>query len=203
MADRSVDRYLRDLKEDVRDLPKAQQRELVGEITEHIDSALAEMPAHTEADVRNVLEHLGDPADIATEARERLGIHRAKAGLREYVAVILLPIGGLIIPVIGWIVGLVLLWSSPVWTSRDKWIGSLIIPGGLLLPGELLLYGGSVCSNTSVNGQVATDTCASASGCASSSGDGGVRSRRGSTDRDRHLPRAPSERALARLRRMP
>jgi len=138
MADRSVDRYLRDLKEDVRDLPKAQQRELVGEITEHIDSALAEMPAHTEADVRNVLEHLGDPADIATEARERLGIHRAKAGLREYAAVILLPIGGLIIPVIGWIVGLVLLWSSPVWTSRDKWIGSLIIPGGLLIPGELL-----------------------------------------------------------------
>ena len=164
MADRSVDRYLRDLKEDVRDLSKAQQRELVGEITEHVDSALAEMPTHTEADVRNFLEHLGDPADIANEARERLGIHRAKAGLREYAAVILLPIGGIIIPILGWIVGLILLWSSPVWTSRDKWIGSLIIPGGLLLPGELLLYPSTVCSSPSVNGQVVTDTCANPSG---------------------------------------
>lgn len=164
MADRSVDRYLRDLKEDVRDLPKAQQRELVGEITQHIDSALAEMPTHTEADVRNVLEHLGDPADIANEARERLGIHRAKAGLREYAAVILLPIGGVIIPILGWIVGLILLWSSPVWTSRDKWIGSLIIPGGLLLPIEYFFSGSSVCNEISVNGQVIAGSCSDPSG---------------------------------------
>jgi hypothetical protein len=32
---------------------------------------------------------------------------------------------------VGWLAGLVLLWSSRAWTTRDKWIGTLVIPGGL------------------------------------------------------------------------
>src|SRR5262245_27285224 len=134
-----VDDYLRDLREELRDLPKSRQNELVAEIKEHVDEALAEAPSSDEATVRNVLERLGDPADIASEARDRMGIQPAKAGLRETAAVILLPIGGIIIPFLGWVAGVVLLWSSPVWTSRDKWIGTLIIPGGLMLPVYLFL----------------------------------------------------------------
>jgi hypothetical protein len=164
MTDRSVERYLHDLKEDLRDLPEAQQQELIGEIAEHIDSALAELPTRNEADVRNVLEQLGIPAVIANEARERAGVHRARAGVREIAAVILLPIGGLIIPVLGWVVGLLLLWSSPVWTSRDKWIGSLIIPGGLLLPTLLFLSPSRVCSTSTIDGQVVANTCGDPSG---------------------------------------
>jgi uncharacterized membrane protein len=148
MSNQLIDRYLDDLRDDVRDLPKRRQNELVAEIKDHIDSALAETPDRDEVTVRNVLERLGDPADIADEARERMGIPRPKAGFREIAAVILLPIGGIIIPVIGWIVGLILLWSSPVWTSRDKWIGSLIIPGGLMLPFEFFFFQGYECSGT-------------------------------------------------------
>jgi hypothetical protein len=33
--------------------------------------------------------------------------------------------------VIGWFAGLIVLWSSRAWTTRDEWIGGLIIPGGL------------------------------------------------------------------------
>jgi hypothetical protein len=44
--------------------------------------------------------------------------------------VILLPLGGFAFGV-GWLVGLILLWSSRLWTTRDKLIGTLIIPGGL------------------------------------------------------------------------
>jgi hypothetical protein len=31
----------------------------------------------------------------------------------------------------GWLVGLILLWSSRLWTTREKLIGTLIVPGGL------------------------------------------------------------------------
>jgi HAAS len=133
MADKLIDRYLRDLR---------------AEIQDHIDSALAETHPRDEASVRNVLERLGDPSEIADEARERMGIAKPKAGFREIAAVILLPIGGILIPVIGWIIGLLLLWSSPVWTSRDKWIGSLIIPGGLMLPFELFFFSTTECSGS-------------------------------------------------------
>jgi hypothetical protein len=32
---------------------------------------------------------------------------------------------------LGWLAGLILLWSSRAWTTRDTWIGTLVIPGGL------------------------------------------------------------------------
>ena len=43
---------------------------------------------------------------------------------------ILLPLGGFAFGV-GWLVGLVLLWSSRLWTTREKLIGTLIVPGGI------------------------------------------------------------------------
>ncbi len=45
----------------------------------------------------------------------------------------LLLVGGFFVG-IGWVVGLVLLWSSSVWSTREKWLGTLVIPGGLAIP---------------------------------------------------------------------
>ena len=159
MARGTVERYLQDLDEELRDLPDARRRELLGEIREHIDSALAEAPGGDEADVRNVLERLGEPADIAEEARQRFGVTRAKPGIRETLAIILLPIGGVIIPVLGWIVGAILLASSNVWTSREKVIGLLLFPGGLLPAVALSLGAGRVCEAAGFDGQVVTESC--------------------------------------------
>ena len=47
---------------------------------------------------------------------------------------ILLLVGGLVIPVFGWVIGVVLLWASDAWNVRDKVIGTLLVPGGLGLP---------------------------------------------------------------------
>jgi hypothetical protein len=33
--------------------------------------------------------------------------------------------GGFVIPIVGWVVGLVMLWASPIWSDREKWSGSL------------------------------------------------------------------------------
>jgi hypothetical protein len=94
-----------------------------------------------------MLDRLGDPAEIVAAAVEddpslnpakpepnhgqRLGI-----GL-EVGAVVMLTAGSLI-PVIGWLVGVILLWSSGVWRRSEKLLGTLIVPGG---PGLALLIG--------------------------------------------------------------
>lgn len=159
MARTTVDAYLRELDEELRDLPASRRGELVEEIREHIDSALGEARNGDEAEVRNVLERLGDPAEIAAEARERFGIRRAKPGIREILVLILLPLGGFLY-VIGWAVGAILLATSQVWTSREKVIGLLIVPGGLL-PAALfgLMTSGPVCTETEVDGRVVSEVC--------------------------------------------
>src|SRR5207302_8751218 len=54
---------------------------------------------------------------------------------------IILLVGGLLIPVLGWAAGVALLWTSRAWTRRDKLIGTLVIPGGLMIPVLMLTAG--------------------------------------------------------------
>ncbi|HEX9717275.1 MAG TPA: hypothetical protein VGA93_04960 [Actinomycetota bacterium] len=129
-SNRLIRDYLDDFRSLTRDLPKRRRDELLGEIEAHIAEALSPQPS--EAEIRAVLDRLGDPEQIAAEERERLGIVPKRAGALEWIAVVLLLIGGIVVPVIGWIVGVVLLWASSVWTVRDKLIGTLVVPGGLL-----------------------------------------------------------------------
>jgi hypothetical protein len=55
-----------------------------------------------------------------------------RLGALENCAVALLLVGGFLF-LIGWIVGVVLLWSSPRWRVSDKVLGTLVWPGGLAL----------------------------------------------------------------------
>jgi uncharacterized membrane protein len=147
-ADTLVARYLGELDSALAGLPRDRRREVLEEIAAHIAEARGALDSPTEADVRNVLDRVGEPADIAADARERFGISEEAPTWREYAAVVLLPIGGVIVPVLGWLVGVVLLWSSKIWTPRDKWIGTLVIPGGLLIPFFALAFAGT--TSTSV-----------------------------------------------------
>jgi hypothetical protein len=64
-----------------------------------------------------------------------------RSSWREVAALVLLPFGGVIVPVAGWLVGVFFLWASDAWTRREKVLGTLIVPGGLLLPLLLLTVG--------------------------------------------------------------
>jgi uncharacterized membrane protein len=168
MTDRRIEHYLRDLDRALRPLPAARRREIVEEIRGHIDEARAEGMSGEETDVRALLERLGDPEDIAADAMERFNVRPAKPGALEVIALIMLPIGGLILPVIGWFVGVICLWLSTAWTVRDKLIGTLLVPGGLLLPGALLLMstnaGQSCGSSFDASGRVLSTTCRGGTG---------------------------------------
>ncbi len=133
--------YMKRLDRELRDLPAARRDELKREIRDHIEDAQDEQDAWDEASIRNVLEQIGEPEAIAAEARERFDVQPRGMGLQEIAAVILLVVGGVIVPVVGWIIGVVLLWASSAWSTREKWIGTLLFPGGLGLP-FLLLAGG-------------------------------------------------------------
>ena len=118
--------YLKRLEKAAAILPRARRNELLGEIESHLSEAL---PAGaSEAEALNVLERLGEPTDIVAEAGT--GQAPARAGLLEWMAIPLLLAGGFIF-IVGWFVGVVLLWTSRIWTVRDKLIGTLVVPGGL------------------------------------------------------------------------
>jgi hypothetical protein len=140
-GDRLVEQYLKGLQRELGDLPRARRRELVDEIASHIAEARAGLEGDDEAEVRTVLDRLGDPNDIAAEARARFGLARRESGMLEVFALIGLLVGGLIIPVVGWFVGVALLWGSRAWTTREKLLGTLVVPGGLATSFFLLVYG--------------------------------------------------------------
>lgn len=152
--DKLVERYLKHLEVELDDLPRDRRREIVDEISGHIAEARAGLEHETEADVRNILEGLGDPADIAEDARERFEVQPPRAaqpfkpGWMEIAALVFLLVGGLIIPFFGWIIGVVLLWVSNAWNVRDKIIGTVFVPGGLVLPLGLALFSSGVSGGT-------------------------------------------------------
>lgn len=74
VADELVARYLARLQAALRDLPAARREELLEEVSEHIAAARAELGAQAgEAEIRTMLERLGDPAAIAAEAGQDPG----------------------------------------------------------------------------------------------------------------------------------
>jgi uncharacterized membrane protein len=139
-SDQLVDDYLQRLDRELRDLPRSRRRELVDEIAGHIGEGRARLEAGDEVGVLNLLERLGDPADIAAEERARSGAGSRRGGALEIAALVGLLVGGFFFG-IGWFVGLVLLWVSEAWTTREKLVGTLLVPGGLL-PAFLILTGG-------------------------------------------------------------
>jgi hypothetical protein len=62
--------------------------------------------------------------------------------MRRYdaVTVFLLLAGGVIVPVVGWLVGAVMLLASRRWRFRDKLLGLLVWPGGLAVAVGLIAF---------------------------------------------------------------
>ena len=169
-ADKLVEDYLDRLERELADFPTARRREFVQEISEHIAETRAGLESESEADIRNLLDRMGDPADIAAEARgapvetgaAATPVER-RSGALDIAALILLLIGGVVVPVIGWLVGVVLLWISSAWTARQKLLGTLVVPGGLALPVGLLVVAtsGSSCIQEPIPGAGVQPVCSS------------------------------------------
>ena len=123
--------YVKRLRRAARRLPLERRTELVAEIESHLAEALD--PRAAEPEARHVIERLGAPETIVAAEQPASTEPAGARGTRELAAVLLLLFGGFIAG-IGWLVGVVLLWSSSAWSTREKWVGTLVIPGGLATP---------------------------------------------------------------------
>jgi hypothetical protein len=128
--------YLQQVRREGRDLPGDRLADLLVDLEEHLSAAIP--PDVSEEDAREVLGRLGDPREIVAAERPELIVHAERRGPREWAAVFLL-LFGFIVAGVGWVVGVVLLWRSRAWTTRDKLIGTLVLPGGLFSTVVLLL----------------------------------------------------------------
>ncbi len=129
-AEQLMDQYLQRLETELADVPADRREEIVSEIRSHIAEETAGGGLDTEADLYNLLERLGDPAEIAAAARPATAgaqptrARYGQAGAIEMLAMILTPFI--------WPVGVILYWTSSRWRTRDKVIATLIPPGGYL-----------------------------------------------------------------------
>lgn len=143
----AVGAYLETLDSLLRDLPRARRLEIVEEIREHINEALAAPDlAAGEAAVRNVLERLGEPGEIADEARQRFDVPAQKVPGRDWAIAPLLAVGFFAVPFIGWFAGVALLWISKSFRVSEKILGTTVLPFGVAFP---LILGGFVTSSSS------------------------------------------------------
>jgi uncharacterized membrane protein len=139
--------YLEQVDGELADLPAAERREILDDLRSHIDEAVGDTSVASETDVRNVLERLGDPQDVAREARERSPEsekvtpplppvqhdRRKTPGALEVAAIVLTALF--------WPIGVLLAWSSDRWKTRDKVIATAV-PFTATFVIALIMFGG-------------------------------------------------------------
>ena len=176
-AEQLVSDYLGRLRFAASVLPAERRAELVEELEEQLASARQAGELGDGVAARTLLDRLGPPQELVAAARDDDGAgSRAGDGGRpaggappaggwsvpappamvavppsttlETVAVLMLTAGS-VLPVVGWLVGVVLLWTSRRWRVREKLLGTLVVPGG---PGSFLVLG-------SFSSGLTTQTC--------------------------------------------
>jgi len=128
-ASQIIDGYLKRLDSELSSFPTARRKELEAQIAEHIAQARQELPAETDADLLTILDRLGEPDEIAAEARASLDITTTtKPGPVEIFALLLIGVGGVIFPIlpVAWVLGTGLVWRSRAWTPREKYFGAYL-----------------------------------------------------------------------------
>ena len=136
-TDHLVDDYLRRLEHAAAHMQRARRTELIAEIRGHIETALSQEQAANEAAVRNVLDRLGPPEDIVEAAEPPPPPGDRRAGVLEIIALL-----ALIVPVVGWLIGTILVFVSRAWSQRDKFIGVVLLWLPIAVLGLGLVAGG-------------------------------------------------------------
>ncbi len=142
-ADPIISAYLSRLEAAMATSPPGRRNEIISEIRAHIDEALREAGASDEVTVRNVLQRLGPPEEIASAASTPgPGLLRSRGKL-ELAALVVLALSG-ILPIVGWAVGVVLVLASDAWSAREKVVGLMLgLVATLSVPLIVILTPGS------------------------------------------------------------
>jgi hypothetical protein len=122
--------YLAQLELALAAVPMSRREEIVGEIREHIVQARAQLADESDADLHNLLDKIGDPAELASSARSDAAPEATPTHTAGALGSGWLDVGAVVLTPFLWPVGVILLWMSSAWSVRDKLIGTLVPPGG-------------------------------------------------------------------------
>ena len=126
-ADKLVRRYLAQLDTALRDVDASRREEILAEVHGHIEEGRTGLDPGDAASVRTLLYRVGDPAAIAAEAGA------PPPGSRRWDAwAPWLIIFGPVASGLGWIAGMLILWTSPTWSRRDQLIATFVPLAGLV-----------------------------------------------------------------------
>lgn len=156
----AVRSYLSELRSALAGTP----REIATEIEDGVAEELAGLSA---SEALRRIDEMGDPAFIAAEARASSAsgpstpsevqaplvaplptapgapnrVATTEARWFIVVASLLVAFGGIVIPVLGWIAGIVMVWMSKSWRAWEKWVGTLVplLVGGVFAMGSLMI----------------------------------------------------------------
>jgi hypothetical protein len=126
-ADKLVQRYLAQLDMALQGVDTTRREEILAEVREHIEEGRTGLDPDDAASVRTLLDRVGDPAAIAAEAGA------PPPGSRRWDAwAPWLIIFGPVASGLGWIAGVLILWTSPAWSRRDQLIATFVPLAGLV-----------------------------------------------------------------------
>lgn len=132
-----VEGYLARLEAEVHALPAHGRHELLADVREHITEARAALEQETDADLLNILDRLGEPAELARAAMDA-GVEAVPA---QQPAPPALPWGwievaAILLVILAWPAGAILVWLSRFWRTRDKVVATVLgaVPFSLGFP---------------------------------------------------------------------
>jgi uncharacterized membrane protein len=130
-ATQIVEGYLARLNAELAELPAGRRQELMEDFREHISEARAALQEENDAALLNIIDHVGEPSEIAREAREKDEL-RSEAAKPQGMKGTAGPgwgwveVAAIILTILVWPAGVILVWLSRVWRRQEKLIGTLI-----------------------------------------------------------------------------
>lgn len=159
-----IEEYMERLRRATLILPGQARAELLTDIAEHLEAGM-DGRAGTVVEARNLLDELGSPEQIAAAALDQLPATvdaPPRRGMPPVVS-LLLAVAAVLLTWIVWPLGVLCLWLSDVFTTRQKWLGTLVFPGGILILWPALVMVpfriAEACSWRIQNGHVVDRTC--------------------------------------------
>jgi hypothetical protein len=126
-ADKLVQRYMTQLDAALQGVDASRREEILAEVHEHIEQGRDRLDTDDAASVRTLLGKVGDPAAIAAEAGAPSPDSRRWDAWAPWLIIF-----GPVASGLGWIAGILILWTSPTWSQRDKLIATFVSPAGLV-----------------------------------------------------------------------
>jgi uncharacterized membrane protein len=126
-ATQIVEGYLARLEAELGVAPADRRRELLADVRGHITEARGGLEQETDADLLNILDRLGEPAELAGEATEAPAAQMV-ASHSPYPATAWswIEVAAILLVILAWPAGIILVWLSRFWGFRDKAIATAL-----------------------------------------------------------------------------